>query len=154
MQFLLEKLVETIRNAPTLHYLQWVGVLDSELAQPPAEPHFPYVGLIDGGISSTSLPNRRNAEVLSVKVVAYQSLLAPDPGAHLLGNPSLPGGYGTGLLQISEDLKNLLQDNFLGQSNIHWAYRDLVSPSELLVDEAASRFVMLQKSLYTYRRIT
>ena len=145
-------LVSTIRDAGTLSYLQWVGIIDSELAPPP-EPQFPFVGIVDGGLIAESRPSHKDLETFTVKIVAYQSLLAPEPGEHLTGQVSLPEGQGTGLLQITEDLKTLLQDNFLGIPNIHWAHRDRVVPSELLLDEPAARFVMMQQSIYTYRRI-
>ena len=146
-------LVTTIKTAPALSYLQWVGILDSELAPPPSEPHFPFVGVVDGGLTDDSRPGRVDLEIFSVKVVAYQSLLSPEPGEHLTGNASLPSGQGTGLLQITADLKTLLHDNFLGIATIHWAHRDRVDPSELLLDEPAARFVMMQKSIFTYRRL-
>lgn len=146
-------IVIAIQNASALSYLQWVGVLDSELAPPLTTPQFPFVGIVDNGIIAESMPGRKDKEILTVKVVAYQSLLSPEPGEHLLGNASLPNAQGTGLLKIAQDLKVLLNDNFLGFSDIVWAHRDRLDPSELLLDEPASRFVMMLKSSYTYRRI-
>lgn len=148
-------MVTAIQNAPTLQYLQWVGVLDSELAPSPSEPQFPFVGIVDNGITAESMPGKKDREVLTVKVVAYQSILSSEPGSHILGDVSLPSGHGTGLLQIAHDLKVLLNDNFLGLSDIHWAHRDSLSPSEPLFDEPTSQVVlmMMLKSIYTYRRI-
>ena len=151
MKLLLQVITTAIAAAPALSYLQWVGVLDSEYVPPPEEPGFPLVGLIDGGILPTSLPGRKDLEALSVRVVAYQSLLDAEPGAHLLGIATLPTNQGKGLLDIAQDLKVLLNDNFLSLTNIHYAHRDRVEPSEMVVDPAG-RFILMQKSWFTYRR--
>lgn len=151
---IMNALVATIKTASVLHYLQWVGVLDHEDV-PPEEPLFPFVGIVDNGLTDTSQPNKKDLEVFSVKVVAYQSLPTPEPGGHLLGDTSLPNGQGTGLLQITQDLKTLLHDNKLGIPEIYWAHRDRVDPSQLVLDPETpdSRFVMMmQKSIFTYRR--
>jgi hypothetical protein len=148
MKALLDAMVTAI--AGELDYLSWVGVLDDELL-PPEEPAPPFVGLKDGGIVLQSLPGKKDLEVLTVYVIAYQSVLGAAPGASILGATEQLGDPGKGLLTIHDELKTFLNDNFLSLSNIHWAHRDRLDASRTLANEDG-RLIQLQRATYTYRR--
>lgn len=145
MKALLEAIKTAIEAAPDLTYLTWVGVIENE-AFVPEEPGFPLVGLVDGGVNAQSRPGPKDLESMIVGVVAFQSIALDDPGASITGSPHCKG-----VLEIGEDLKTLLNDNFLALPKVHFAHlgrHHAVRPLE-----AQSGFLVSKRFDYEYRRL-
>jgi hypothetical protein len=146
MRALLELIEARVRAA--LPYLSWVGVLDNELLPPP-EPPPPFVGIRDGGLIPQSRPGLKDIETLSVLVIPYQRLLDGEPGASVMGSPTL-GDAGTGLLDLSEAIKDALTD-YLFDRRVHWAHRDRMDATQTLQTQDGA-LLQMQRNLFTYRR--
>lgn len=150
MRALMDNMITTLRDAPTLGYLQWVGVLDDELL-PPQTPAPPFVGLKDAGLTAISAPGKTDREELRVNVVIYQSVLADFPGHSMMGEPSL-GDAGRGLFDIGEDIKVLLNDT-LFNNGFYYAHRDRIEPSTTIVGPENGLILQFQRHVYIYRRL-
>lgn len=133
----------------TLGYINWVDVIDGELFFP-AGPALPIIGLVDGGESYQSMPGKKDIIVSSVGVVAYQHLVLDETGRAIVGAEGQIGPAGKGLIAIGQDLRALLNDNFLSNPKIHFAHMDAARPAVALDD--GERFVVYKRFDVTYRR--
>jgi hypothetical protein len=138
------------RMQEQLPYLQWVGILESE-QELPATIALPALGLKDGGLVSQSLPGKKDIETITMFFVAYQQVLDAEVGASVIGSEGNLGSAGRGLLDIADDIKAALNDDFLTQQSIHYAHRDSVDPSDMLVSPDGDA-IQKQRTTYTYRR--
>jgi hypothetical protein len=139
-----------LRLQEQLPYLQWVGILESE-QELPATIALPALGIKDGGLVSQSLPGKKDAETITMFFVAYQQVLDAEVGASIMGSEENLGNAGRGLLDIADDIKAALNDDFLLQHAIHYAHREGIDPSEMLVSPDGDA-IQKQRTTYTYRR--
>ena len=155
MKTLLLAIQAALQAAPSLAYLHSVEILDDELLIP-EEAAFPFVGLIAGDILYGSIPNRTDLEDYTVIVVPYQSLVLEEMGASIIGTSNL-SDEGKGTLEIGDDIRDVLNDNFLAQSpQFHFAHRGRVERPRTLWspgDADNQIYCTYQRSYYTYRRI-
>ena len=157
MKDLLLAIQTALRNASSLAYLHSVEILDDEMLIP-EEPAFPFVGLIAGDIGYASIPNKGDSEDYTVIVVVYQSLVLEEMGASIIGTSNL-SDEGKGTLAIGNDIKAVLNDNFLSQSPaFYFAHRARVERPRTLWspgDDAQSKLlVTYQRNYYQYRRLS
>jgi hypothetical protein len=147
----MQTLLSAIRTqAPILlDYLQGCEVFEDETSLP-MSCKFPYLGLLDGGITLESKPGKKDIQVLTVGFVAYQSIIINQPGASLMGHATL-GDRGKGLFAIGADLKAAFNDNFLGL-NFYWAHMDTQHPALTLLDDNLKVWVQFKRCDFTYRR--
>ena len=138
----------TERLTVNLPYLSWVGVIADPLL-PPQSHAPPFVGLLDGGLSEQSLPNRNDLQTLTVGIVAYQALQIEDSGAAVLGEPSLGEG-GKGLLEIQEDIRALLQDYTVAGA-FSFAHRDSLEATQAIAND--DNFLTMKQAVYRYQRL-
>ena len=133
-----------------LAYLNWCGVIENELLAPEGIA-FPFVGLIDDGSLYQSRPGKHDIEALNVGVVAFQAIALDEPGASIVGSAAQLGDSGKGLLAIAAELRDLLNDNFLNQTKIHFAHCDRWRAAQS-VTKSGDPWMTFKRLDFTYRR--
>ena len=105
---------------------------------------FPAVGLKDGPVNRTELSGGMWEVTLSVRVVIYVQL--HKKRAAIIGDASADR---KGVLEISEDIHDSLDQNLLGIEGMQHAFSPTETESELVGDEKTA----LQRKIITYQYV-
>ena len=136
--------------AANLPYLQGVNIIDDELL-PPEEIGYPQIGIKDDSEENSAAQFQRDTEVLRVRVTIYQSVLLKEPGASIMGEPSL-GDRGKGVLQIAKDVKARLHKNKLGLAGYYGARYRSAEPSQTIFSEETAHLAQRKTLIFEYTR--
>lgn len=145
MRKLLFDIVALIQS--NLTYFSWVGVIEDEQL-PPKGPPPPFCGIKDGGIIPRPIPDSQDLEQLTVIVIPYQYF--SEPGAATLGSVEL-GDRGKGLIDISDDLNNLLKNEYFNHC-FHYARLEQLEPVATIIEPETLDLLYLKRNIFRWRR--
>ena len=160
MKALLNIIRDRLKADTTLDYLRWVEVLDDEDILPDGFA-FPAIGLRDNGIPAPKILFSKKDEDLRVMVICYAALVR-GVGSSVMGDSTLSGNAGKGVLDITKDIRASLKfDKDTPSSDYKTALEDagyysLPLPAEdasqTLVSPDGDNLVQKQAVTFAYRR--
>ena len=160
MKTLLNTIRDRLKADTSLSYLRWVEVVDDESILPEGYD-FPGAALKDDGQKVFQFMFPKKDEQLRVRVVPVVVLLR-GVGSSVMGDTSLTGGAGKGVLDISDEIATSLKFTAdSGASAYKTAltdagYMDMlppdIEPSQTLVSPDGDRLIQKRPMIFSYLR--
>lgn len=160
MKALLNAIRDRLKADSSLSYLRWVEVVDDEDILPDGYD-FPAAALKDGGQKLLNWMFPKKDEQLRVRVIALVILLR-GVGSSVMGDTSLSGSAGKGVLDISDEIATSLKFTVDVAANAYKTaldtagYMDMpppdIEPSQTLISPDGDRLVQKRALTFSYLR--